>query len=124
MVKSFHAAGIEVILDVVFNHTGEGNLQGPTVNFRGIDNPMYYMLHSASGTYLDFTGCGNTLNCSHTVVREMVLDVLKHWVAEYHIDGFRFDRLLRSGAVPMAKSFPIHRFSSISSQIRVLLTSN
>jgi glycogen operon protein len=91
MVKSFHAAGIEVILDVVFNHTGEGNLHGPTVNFRGIDNPMYYMLYSSSGTYLDFTGCGNTLNCSHTVVREMVVDVLKHWVAEYHIDGFRFD---------------------------------
>ena len=100
MIRSFHAAGMEVILDVVFNHTGEGNLNGPTVNFRGIDNPTYYMLQSGSGSYLDFTGCGNTLNCSHSVVREMVLDVLKHWVAEYHVDGFRFDLASALGRGP------------------------
>ena len=100
MVKAFHAEGIEVILDVVFNHTGEGDLQGPIVNFRAIDNPMYYMLEPGTGTYLDFTGCGNTLNCSHMVVREMVLDVLKHWVAEYHIDGFRFDLACALGRGP------------------------
>ncbi len=100
MVKAFHAEGIEVILDVVFNHTGEGDLQGPVVNFRAIDNPMYYMLEPGTGTYLDFTGCGNTLNCSHMVVREMVLDVLKHWVAEYHIDGFRFDLASALGRGP------------------------
>ena len=100
MVRAFHAAGIEVILDVVFNHTGEGNPTGPTISFRGIDNPMYYMLQPGSGSYLDFTGCGNTLNCSNSVVREMILDVLKHWVAEYHIDGFRFDLASALGRGP------------------------
>jgi isoamylase len=91
MVRAFHAAGIEVILDVVFNHTGEGGRDGPTLSFRGIDNPMYYMVQPGSGNYLDYTGCGNTLNCSHPMVRELVLDVLRYWVSEYHIDGFRFD---------------------------------
>ena len=91
LVRAFHSAGIEVILDVVFNHTGEGGRDGPMTSFRGIDNPMYYMVQSGSGSYLDYTGCGNTLNCSHPTVREMVLDVLRHWVSEYHIDGFRFD---------------------------------
>lgn len=91
MIREFHSAGIEVILDVVFNHTGEGGRDGPLLSFRGIDNPMYYMVQSGSGAYLDYTGCGNTLNCSHPVVREMVLDVLRYWVSEYHIDGFRFD---------------------------------
>lgn len=90
-VKAFHAAGIEVILDVVFNHTGEGGQSAPPISFRGIDNPLYYMMRMDSGQYLDFSGCGNTINCSSSVVREMVLDVLKHWVSEYHIDGFRFD---------------------------------
>ena len=91
MVRTFHRAGIEVILDVVFNHTGEGGPDDPTYNFRGIDNPLYYMLQFGSGAYLDYTGCGNTLNCSHPIVEQMVLDILRHWVSEYHIDGFRFD---------------------------------
>lgn len=91
MVRAFHRAGIEVILDVVFNHTGEGPVDGPVYSFRGTDNPLYYMVQANSGTYLDYTGCGNTLNCSHPIVRQMVLDVLRHWVSEYHIDGFRFD---------------------------------
>ncbi len=91
MIRAFHRAGIEVILDVVFNHTGEGGADGPVYSFRGIDNPLYYMVESGSGAYLDYTGCGNTLNCSHPIIRQMVLDVLRHWVSEFHIDGFRFD---------------------------------
>ena len=91
MVRAFHSAGLEVILDVVFNHTGEGGRDGPLLSFRGIDNPLYYMLQPDSGAYLDYTGCGNTLNCAHAAVREMVLDVLRYWVSEYHVDGFRFD---------------------------------
>jgi isoamylase len=91
MIRAFHRAGIEVILDVVFNHTGEGAPDGPVCSFRGIDNPLYYMVQSGSGSYLDYTGCGNTLNCSHPIVRQMVLDALRHWVSEYHVDGFRFD---------------------------------
>lgn len=90
MVKEFHAAGIEVILDVVFNHTAEGNEHGPTISWRGIDNKTYYLL-TPDGRYYNFSGCGNTLNCNHPVVRDMVVDCLRHWVAEYHVDGFRFD---------------------------------
>lgn len=90
LVKELHRNGIEVILDVVFNHTAEGNEQGPTISFRGIDNQTYYML-TPGGYYYNFSGCGNTLNCNNPVVREMVLDCLRYWVAEYHIDGFRFD---------------------------------
>ena len=100
MIRAFHSAGIEVILDVVFNHTGEGGRDGPLLSFRGIDNPMYYMVQSGSGAYLDYTGCGNTLNCSHPTVREMVVDVLKYWVSEYHIDGFRFDLASALGRGP------------------------
>lgn len=91
MVKRFHEAGIEVILDVVFNHTGEGDERGPTTSFRGIDNETYYMLDPETGRYLDYSGCGNTLNCNHPVVRSMVIDCLHYWVTEMHIDGFRFD---------------------------------
>ena len=89
-VKELHRHGIEVMLDVVFNHTAEGNEYGPTISFRGIDNRIYYML-TPDGHYYNFSGCGNTLNCNHPVVREFVLECLRHWVADYHIDGFRFD---------------------------------
>ena len=90
LVKELHRNGIEVILDVVFNHTAEGNEHGPTISFRGLDNKTYYML-TPDGHYLNFSGCGNTLNCNHPVVRDMVVDCLRYWVAQYHIDGFRFD---------------------------------
>jgi isoamylase len=90
LVKELHRNGIEVILDVVFNHTAEGNEKGKTISFRGIDNKTYYML-APDGHYLNFSGTGNTMNCNNPVVRNMVLDCLRYWVAEYHIDGFRFD---------------------------------
>jgi len=90
MVKAFHRAGIEVYLDVVFNHTGEGDERGPTVSFRGIDNRIYYMLDE-KGRYRNFSGCGNTLNCNHPLVRGMIIDCLHYWVSEMHVDGFRFD---------------------------------
>ncbi|MEU7164127.1 glycogen debranching protein GlgX [Streptomyces morookaense] len=90
LVKDLHAAGIEIVLDVVFNHTAEGNEYGPVISFRGLDNATYYMLTPA-GDYYNFSGTGNTVNCNHPVVRGFILDCLRHWVAEYHIDGFRFD---------------------------------
>jgi glycogen operon protein len=91
MVKALHRAGIEVILDVVFNHTAEGNHTGPMLCFRGIDNPTYYMLEDNGSRYANYTGCGNTLNANHPVVRRMIVDSLRHWVTEMHVDGFRFD---------------------------------
>ncbi|HVY95141.1 MAG TPA: glycogen debranching protein GlgX [Bryobacteraceae bacterium] len=91
MVKRLHAAGIEVIVDAVFNHTAEGDEHGPTYSFRGIDNPIYYMLQPGSGRYLNYSGCGNTLNCNHPVARDLISDVLRYWVTEMHVDGFRFD---------------------------------
>ncbi|MGD0092845.1 MAG: glycogen debranching protein GlgX [Planctomycetota bacterium] len=90
MVKTFHQAGIEVILDVVYNHTCEGNENGPTISFRGIDNAIYYML-DRQGCYYNFSGCGNTLNCNHPLVRDLIIDSLTFLVAEMHVDGFRFD---------------------------------
>ena len=90
LVKELHRSGIEVILDVVFNHTAEGNETGPTLSFRGLDNRVYYML-APDGSYYNFTGCGNTFNCNHPVVRSFVVDCLRHWVIEFHVDGFRFD---------------------------------
>ncbi|HET6574814.1 MAG TPA: glycogen debranching protein GlgX [Fimbriiglobus sp.] len=91
MVKALHRAGIEVILDVVFNHTAEGGHDGPTLCFRGIDNPNYYILEEGGSRYADYTGCGNTLNANHPVVRRMIVDSLRYWVTEMHVDGFRFD---------------------------------
>jgi isoamylase len=92
MVKAFHRAGIEVILDVVLNHTAEGNELGPTICFRGIENSILYMLREDDRRfYRDYTGAGNTLNANHPVVRDYVLDVLRYWVTEMHVDGFRFD---------------------------------
>ncbi len=91
MVRGLHKAGIEVILDVVFNHTAEGNERGPTISFRGLDNTIYYMLDGNKRFYKNYTGCGNTLNCSHPVVREFIIDCLVYWVLEMHVDGFRFD---------------------------------
>ena len=91
MVKALHRAGIEVILDVVFNHTAEGGDDGPTLSFRGIDNPTYYILERGGSRYADYTGCGNTLNGNHPIVRRMIVDSLRYWVEEMHVDGFRFD---------------------------------
>jgi isoamylase len=91
MVKALHRAGIEVILDVVFNHTSEGNQTGPTNCFRGIDNPAYYILEGGGENYANYSGCGNTLNANVPVVRRMIVDALRYWVHEMHVDGFRFD---------------------------------
>ena len=92
MVKTLHSAGIEVILDVVYNHTAEGNQLGPTLSFRGIDNSSYYRLAPQHPRYtMDYTGCGNTLNTAHPRVLQMVMDSLRYWVQEMHVDGFRFD---------------------------------
>src|SRR5207249_2169951 len=92
MVRSLHAAGIEVILDVVYNHTAEGNQLGPTLSWRGIDNASYYRLSPDDPRYyMDFTGCGNTLNMVHLRVLQLIMDSLRHWVLDMHVDGFRFD---------------------------------
>jgi isoamylase len=91
MVKALHRAGIEVILDVVFNHTAEGDHTGPTFSFRGIDNSTYYMLDSDRSYYANYSGTGNTVNANHPVVRRMIVDSLRYWVQEMHVDGFRFD---------------------------------
>lgn len=92
MVKSLHRAGIEVILDVVYNHTAEGNHMGPTLSFRGIDNAAYYRLMPDNGRYyMDYTGCGNTLNMMHPRALQLVMDSLRYWIQEMHVDGFRFD---------------------------------
>ncbi|MCM8756506.1 MAG: alpha-amylase family glycosyl hydrolase, partial [Candidatus Omnitrophica bacterium] len=90
LVKILHKNGIEVILDVVFNHTAEGNENGPYISYRGIDNKTYYML-TPDGYYFNFSGCGNTLNCNNPIVRNMIVDCLRYWATDYHIDGFRFD---------------------------------
>ncbi len=91
MVNVFHRAGIEVILDVVFNHTAEGDENGPTVSFRGIDNSIYYILKEDRRFYKNFSGCGNTVNCNHPLVRDFILDALRYWVIDMQVDGFRFD---------------------------------
>ncbi len=91
LVRAMHHAGIEVILDMVFNHTAEGDEHGPTWSFRGIDNSTYYILDPETGSYVNFTGCGNTVNCNNPVVRDFIVDCLRYWVLEMHVDGFRFD---------------------------------
>ncbi len=91
MVRAMHQAGIEVILDVVFNHTAEGDEHGPTWSFRGIDNSTYYILDPETGKYLNYSGCGNTVNANNPVVRDFIRDCLHYWVMEMHVDGFRFD---------------------------------
>jgi isoamylase len=91
LVKSLHDAGIEVILDVVFNHTAEGDEKGPTWSFRGIDNSTYYIIDPKTGDYLNYSGCGNTVNANNPVVRDFIRDCLHYWVMEMHVDGFRFD---------------------------------
>ncbi len=90
LIKAFHDNGIEVILDVVFNHTAEGNEKGATFCFKGFDNKVYYML-TPDGNYYNFSGCGNTLNCNHPIVRLLILECLRYWTVSYRIDGFRFD---------------------------------
>jgi isoamylase len=92
MVKALHRAGIEVILDVVFNHTSEGNHAGPVINFRGIDNSIYYhLVPDDKQYYMNYSGCGNSMNCNHPVVEKLIIECLEFWVREMHVDGFRFD---------------------------------
>jgi len=91
MVKALHQAGIEVILDVVYNHTCEGNERGPILSFKGLENQVYYMLANGGREYKNYSGCGNTVNGNHPIVREMIFNSLRHWVHNYHVDGFRFD---------------------------------
>jgi len=91
MVRALHAAGIEVILDVVFNHTAEGNHLGPTLSLKGLENRVYYMLGDGGSSYRNYSGCGNTINGNHPIVRELIFLCLRNWVHNYHVDGFRFD---------------------------------
>ncbi len=120
MVRAFHEAGIEVILDVVFNHTPEGGPTGPTLSLRGIDNASYYRLNPAdAGRYLDFTGTGQTLNTNHPRVRQMVVDSLRYWAQEMHVDGFRFD-LAPAVARDHHEFDPFDRFFEIVQQDPVL----
>ncbi|MBW8364677.1 MAG: glycogen debranching protein GlgX [Rhizobium sp.] len=110
MVRALHQAGIEVILDVVFNHTAEGNELGPTLSFRGIDNAIFYMLTPDLRHYRNYAGTGNTINANHPVVRDHILGALRHWVVEMHVDGFRFDLasiLGRDGTGRLLASAPL-----------------
>ena len=91
MVKELHRAGIEVILDVVYNHTAEGDENGPTLCFRGLENSFYYILNEDQATYANYTGAGNTLKANHSVVKRLIVDSLRYWTSEMHVDGFRFD---------------------------------
>ena len=109
MVKALHKAGIEVILDVVFNHTAEGNHMGPTISFKGLGNTAYYLLHPTQPEYyMDYSGCGNTVNANHPIVQKFILDCLHYWVEEMHVDGFRFDEgsVLHRGGDGAPMEFP------------------
>ena len=105
MVLALHQAGIEVFLDMVYNHTGEGGYAGTTSSFRGIDNPIYYLLNEENN-YLNFSGCGNTMNCNHPVVRDLIRESLRYWVTEMHVDGFRFDLASILGRDQQGKVLP------------------
>jgi glycogen operon protein len=126
MVKAFHDAGLEVLLDVVYNHTGEGNHLGPTLSFRGFDNARYYRLQAANRRlHEDFTGCGNTVDLRHARVRQLVIDSLRYWVQDMHVDGFRFDIapvLGRDdqGFNPDAEFFHLVRQDPILSQTKLI----
>src|SRR5688500_8713057 len=100
MVKALHQAGIEVILDVVYNHTCEGNHLGPTLSLKGIDNARYYALMPERRYYRDFTGCGNSLNAGHPNTTRLIVDSLRYWTRELHVDGFRFDLASTLGRDP------------------------
>ena len=113
MVRALHAAGIEVILDVVYNHTAEGDEKGPTLSFRGLDNPTYYRLKDDPRFYLDYTGTGNTLNARQPHVLQLIMDSLRYWVTEMHVDGFRFDL-----AAALARSF--HDVDKLSAFFEVI----
>ena len=125
MVRKLHAAGIEVILDVVYNHTAEGNHLGPTLSFRGIDNAAYYWLSPESPRhYVDFTGTGNSLNLLHPRALQLVTDSLRYWVTEMHVDGFRFDlasTLVRdnSGVNKQHPFFEVIHQDPVLSQVKV-----
>jgi isoamylase len=106
MVKALHRAGLEVILDVVFNHTAEGHEHGPTLCFRGLENAAYYILESDRSRYANFSGTGNTLYANHPVVRRLILDSLRYWVGEMHVDGFRFDLASILTRTPSGKVLP------------------
>ncbi|HEX5386043.1 MAG TPA: glycogen debranching protein GlgX [Gemmatimonadales bacterium] len=126
MVKRFHRAGIEVLLDVVYNHTAEGNELGPTLCFRGIDNLAYYRLDPANPRrYVDFTGCGNTLNLQHSRTMQLVMDSLRYWVQEMHVDGFRFDLAPVLGRDaddfnPFGKFFDVVRQDPVLAQVKLI----
>jgi len=126
MVRSFHAAGIEVLLDVVFNHTPEGGSLGPTLSLRGLDNASYYRLHASDrAEYTDYTGTGNTLNVAHPRVRQLVVDSLRYWAEEMHVDGFRFDlapALVRDHGEfdPHDRLFEIVRQDPVLAQVKLV----
>ncbi|RKH09553.1 glycogen debranching enzyme GlgX [Corallococcus praedator] len=126
MVKSLHAAGIEVILDVVYNHTCEGNHLGPTLSFKGIDNASYYWTMPEARHYLDFTGCGNSINTSNPQTARFVVDSLRYWVEEMHVDGFRFDlatvmgRVGKGGYDPNAPIFQIINQDPVLSRVKLI----
>ncbi len=126
MVKRFHRAGLEVILDVVYNHTAEGNHLGPTLCFRGVDNAAYYRLDPDDRRYyLDTTGCGNSLNVEHSRTMQLIADSLRHWVRDMHVDGFRFDlapTLAREGGPmnPFGKFFDVVRQDPVLSRVKLI----
>ena len=118
LVKALHREGIEVILDVVFNHSAEGNESGPTLSFRGLDNQTYYILDENPAQYKNYSGCGNTLKGNHPIVGRLILDSLRYWVSEMHVDGFRFDLATVLGRNTLGQ--PIHEEAGITGIISVI----